>query len=272
MVVTLVDGKPNFAAAASTFRQVDHGGPAQLVHENLKTFCKRWWDNWRARGNLQDAPRPGRQRIISQADAEMVATLLKQGYFAPVAAKGGSTERLVGYTTIEQAIELNPQVRQIYEQYDCTPHQLWAAAHRADPDLGRKRICSKHMFSQDELQARFEFGRAQLQMLAKEPNYLQLLVFADESTTLLHGHDKQSVQVYCSKSSCTFADVCYFNDPQLKMVKAHYYMAVTANTSFQPGGVVLFDFCTGTDDIHRRVNTLPDGSGRDAAYEYQVSY
>lgn len=270
VVVTLKDHQPDFDAAAQQFKQVDGGAPAQQVHESRKAFCERWWRNWQHSQNLDDAQRSGRPPIISTADAVKVADLLKQGYWVHADARHGGGERLVGYSTIEQAIEVNADIKQIRDKYDCTPHQLWQAAHRADPDLGRKRICSKHQFSQSELTARMQFARDQLQMLVREPDYLHLLVFADESTTLLHGHDKKSVSVYCSKSSCTFADVCYFNDPKQKTLKAHYYLAVTAHPLFQPAGIVMFDFCSGTDDIHRGINYIQDGDYKDHSYTYQV--
>jgi hypothetical protein len=272
VVVTLSGGKPDFAAAARQFKQVDDGLPARTVHESLNVFCERWWRNWQQSESLDDAQRSGRPPIISTADAERVADLLKQGYWMHADARHGGQERLVGYSTIDQAIELKAEVKQIQQKYDCTPHQLWQAAHRADPDLGRKRICSKHQFSQSELTARMQFALDQLQQLQREPSYLHLLVFADESTTLLHGRDKKAVSVYCSKSSCTFADVCYFDDPQQKTIKAHYYMAVTGNPNFKPHGIVMFDFCSGTDDIHRLINYIQDGDYKDHSYTYQVGY
>lgn len=267
--------EPDFSKAAATFKSLDGGRAAKQVRSDRKAFCQHWWEHFKEHDDLEDAKRSGRPPLISKQDALAVSAELKKGRWVQGAGKWSGKEVLVGYTSMDDAIQHCPAIKAIQERYNCTAHQLLSAAHHHDPDLGRRRVWAKHQFSDAELATRREFGKQQLAMLLKEPHYLHLLVFADESSTILHGKSKQSVQVYASKSNCAFSDICYFHDSAMEPIKAHYFLSVTAHPNFQEGeqaGLVLFDFCQGTDDIHRRHNWLPDGNAKQRDYKYQVSH
>ena len=266
---------PDFAKAAATFKTLDGGKAAKEVRSDRKAFCMHWWGHFKEHHDLEDAPRSGRPSKISTEDAKAVAAELKKGRLVKAGGIWGGREVLVGYTSIEEAMRGNDVISSIAVRHKATARDLLRAAHRADPDLGRKHIWSKHKFTDDELASRRAFGQQQLSMLQRTPNYLHLLVFADESSTILHGRTTEGVQVYVSKSNCSFSDICYFSDLALKTIKAHYFLAVTAHKDFNKGnsgGVVVFDFCQGTDDpIIRKDNLIKDGVYADYDVKYKVS-
>ena len=188
VLATLIEAKPpDFRQAGKYFATMWGGRAAKLVTSDHKAFCKKWWQTFEKTKDVQDAPRSGRPRKISKADGQQVAENLKQGRWVKAGGTWRGEQVLVGYTSMQDALKHCPIIKHIRDKYDCTGRDLWRAAHDCDPDLGRRRVWAQHKFSDAELAARSEFAEQQLTMLSKVPNYLDLLVFADESSTVIHG-------------------------------------------------------------------------------------
>ena len=267
-------GKVDYDRAVVNFRHAEGGAASRLVHENPKAFCERHYVNFFETGTVEDRHRSGRPPVISEADAKEAGKLLMLGFWREVKVKGapGRTEsRLFHYTTFADAVHRCDRLREIMEKYQCSDRLMLAAIHRHCPNLTRVTLFSHHEFTTAELKARQQYGTDMLDMITKEPNILYLIVFCDESTFLLHGRTKHEVKVYCDAKDVQGPDVCYISDLAINPIKVHFYLAVTAAQDFQPSGVVLYEECTGTTDIHRYVNKHFDGSTKVGNWEYQVS-
>lgn len=264
----------NLDLAAAHFARAVGGAAAKQVHESHKEFCRRHYNNFFDSGNVEDRPRSGRPREIAAEDAKAAGELLMSGFWKEVKVLGGggaTEERLILYPTFADAVKLCPQLKELMEKYKCSDRLMLATIHRHCPDLKRITLFSHHEFTVAEKQKRIEYGSYMLGMLKKEPSFLHLIVFCDESSFVLHGRTKHEVKVYCSTNAVLPSEVCHVSDLTIKPITVHFFLAVTANACFSPSGVVLYDVCTGTTDIKRLVNKHWDGSTRVSNWEYQVS-
>lgn len=255
------------------FHQIAGGAAAKQVTESHKVFCMRHFNNFVSTGNVDDKPRSGRPVDIAEEDALRAAQILKDGYWQEVKVKGArgqKVDRLFYFTTFAEAVDRVAELRDLVEKYEYSDRKWLERMHAVDPDLVRVSLFSHHEFTVEELQRRMWFGKYMLDLLLRQPDLLHLLVFCDESTFVLHGRTKHSVQVYCSRTATRPSDVCYISDLALDPVKVHFFLAVTAHPLFQPEGVVVYDECTGTTDCDRKTNTVWD-IGKSGTQEYMVS-
>ena len=151
------------------------------------------------------------------------------GFWRQVKVKGahGRTEsRLFYYTTFADAVHRCDRLREIMEKYECSDRLMLAAIHRHCPNLIRKTLFSHQEFTTEGLKARQTYGTKMLNMITKELSILNLIVFCDESTFVLHGRTKQEVKVYCSSQDVQGPDVCYISDLAINPIKVHFYLAV----------------------------------------------
>lgn len=263
----------DIALGAVRFRQIANGVAARLVKEDHKKFCERHYRNFEATGSVADKQRPGRPVDIEDEDARLAAQILKAGYWQEVKVKGArgqKVDRLFYFTTFAEAVEKSEELRELVEKYEYSDRKWLERMHAVDADLVRVSLFSHHEFTVEELQRRMWFGRYMLDLLLRQPQLMHLLVFCDESTFVLHGRTKHSVQVYCSRTATRPSDVCYISDLAQDPVKVHFFLAVTAHLAFQPKGVVLYEECTGTTDIDRKTNRIWDIEAA-GNQEYMVS-
>lgn len=268
-------GEVDWGQVAVKFRNTAGHGAHKQVHEDHTTFCRRHFNNLFNNGTVEDAHRSGRPPDISQEDALQAAAILKGGYWVKVKVKGLPGKKkwhLLYYTTMGHALADSEALRAIQTKYGVTPDALLRRMHAVDPDLIRVTLTSHHEFSYEELQNRMAWSLAMLKQVRKNPSMLYLIVFCDESTFVLHGRGKQSVQVYCSSGAARPCDVCYMSEKAFDPIKVHFFLAVTAHAKYDDAnGVVLYEECTGTTEIKRRTNTTEDGGENVGDQEYMVS-
>lgn len=261
--------------AAILFRSRHGGGVHKRVKERHSVFIERHYKNFREFGCIADAHRSGRPVIISEEDALAASNILKAGHWVTEKIKGlpGATyEELIYFSTMDEALLKSPQLQAIQQKYGVSPSKLLKRMHAVDPDLIRITLRSHHKFSYAELQDRIRWCLTMLARVAADPSMMYHIVFCDESTFVLHGLSKHSVQVYCSAGAARPSDVCFISDKTIKPIKVHFFLAVTAHGQYEDAnGVVLYEECSGTTDIDRRANKLQDGSEMTGKQEYWVS-
>jgi hypothetical protein len=244
-----------------------------IIKESNKRFMERWWEAFKNTGKTKDLPRSGRPRLIPPIDAVKAASIIKKGRVI-IPQKGRHTEpHTAYYTSISEAIMENEELSHLVSSLHCNADQLLAAIHQFVPGLVCKRVMFKRGLTPAEMEHRVRSSKELLRMLATVPDFLQKLVFIDETTIFTHGDQKDHVYVWVDEDDKAFDDVCHVPLTSLqKPNKAHVIAAVTANDAFNAkGGLVYMDFTTGTSDIHRRHNKRMDGSQKDGTFKYTVS-
>lgn len=140
--------------------------------------------------------------------------------------------------------------------------EVWCHSVQVPQNLLKPRV----------LASRIRWCLTMLARVTADPSMIYHIVFCDESTFVLHGLSKHSVQVYCSAGAARPSDVCYISDKTIKPIKVHFFLAVTAHGEYEDdNGVVLYEECSGTTDIDRRANKQQDGSEMTGKQEYWVS-
>jgi hypothetical protein len=272
-------GEVQWGAAGGEFRrmveEMQAVFPEQpvIIQESNRRFMERWWDAFKTTGKTKDLPRSGRPRLIPPFQAIKAASIIKKGRVI-TPQQGRHTEpHTAYYTSISEAIMENEELSRLVSSLHCNAYQLLSAMHQFVPGLVRKRVMFKRGLTPAEMEHRVRSSKELLRMYNTDDNFLQKLVFIDETTIFTHGDQKDHVYVWVDEDDKAFDDVCHVPLTSLKAPnKAHVIAAVTANDAFNAkGGLVYMDFTTGTSSINRRHNKRLDGSQKDGAFKYTVS-
>jgi len=271
---SLINGKPQYAAAVAEFRRMEGGSMAAQVVSHQSQFLQRQWEHFTTFFNLDDNPRPGRPLFISHEDAMAASELLKQGKLFKRHTKGHILEFITYYTTVGEAIRLCPGIKAIVDKYNCSAHQLYAAMKRDDSDLCRRSITFKTPFDDAEMNARKAYCLREFTALGAEafwwPKLLERRVFIDEMRISFSSMSGKHVKLYMSKHDARMHDVVRV--PVVtgeEDLRVHIIMAVSSHPRYASrNGLVYWEFTTGTDYIRRHKNI--EGQTIYDAFQYQV--
>jgi hypothetical protein len=239
-------------------------------------YLRNWWKHFKGQGSIEDMPRSGRPRIIHPDDARRAAAIVKRGKLVLENRRGSMVYHRVHYTSIGEAVRQNAELQDIVRRLNVNHHQLLHAMHMADPSLVRRKIFFKHLFTPKELAARQKFAFECLCYLMFWPrhlgNFLEHIIFIDESSLAVNKFTKSDVFVWCDDADVCFRDVCPRQLRKGPGIVVRFIVAVSAHPAFaHKGGVVYVELTSGTTDIQRRTNKLQDGSQARGDQVYQVS-
>lgn len=275
----LINGTPNWAAVNHEMKEwlkdYNKGKPkAQQIsvsrgYGHLKTY----WGDFVTYGSVADAPRAPKPCKIPVHAARRAAVLVKCGQEVTTRVRNQDFNYHSYYTSIEQACEKCTELEQIRVQYNATHAQLLVAMHKADRSLVYRKIFFKHTLTPAELLERSGFGAAALERLRADPRFLSKIIFIDEASIVINDKTKSDVHAWCDMYDLSFTDVCPIPLHKGEEITVRWICAVSAHEAFaDKGGLVYFEFTTGTTKIHRRVNTKLDGSTVDHSFAYTVSW
>jgi len=233
---------------------------------------QRWWEAFKAKGTVEDAPRSGRPPKIPDAAARQAATIISQGYTVQRALRQQLVTEHKYFSSVPEAVAHNATLQGILEQYHATPDQLLNALHRAAPELVHRKVIFRHQLTQAEKAKRQRVASQLLLRHQNEPNLLQQMVFIDEASLQTHGLKHDRISVWVNSTDPAFRDYHGVPGQSWSPVKVHVIAAVTSHPAFRAaGGLVYVDFTSGTTAIRRRENRRLDGSTRVSDFEYSVS-
>jgi hypothetical protein len=222
---------------------------------NVVRFATTWGTRVLLTGSVAEAPRSGRPRKISKANALRAAAILKKGIPANmvVTMEDGSQhmeETTEHFVSMKQAYSINEDLQAICAQCRVTPEALLTAAMAADKDLTRRALGFKHGHTPESLQARRDSAK-QLEVMLRVARQaapgnrdalLDHIVCVDEATIYLANLDAKSMHVFCSKQDISVHNV--IQCPGLgkdKKIKVHFIAAVSLKH-----GPLYFNFTSGT--------------------------
>ncbi len=225
-------------------------------------ICRRVWPAFYEHGRIGEADRSGREPLFEVADALRFAELLKGGKPGHMMRGGKKVPRLVYFTSADQCIRECPEAQELQRKYNASAAQLLAAAKYHDPDLQRRTVTYHPDFSAVQLADRSATAKAELDKLPSHPfsrqHRLDRYMWGDEASIVLSDQNLERIRVWCSKANFNLQDIVSL--PQMtghKDCKVRFFIVVSSHPAFsQHGGVVYWEFTTGTDNIRRRVNTL----------------
>ena len=266
--------KVHWARAVTTFKKMAGGIPAKAVGTRPLAFIKKWWNTFSATGSLDDAPRSGRPPLLPDDVAQRASELVKGGKWVSVKPYKSRVKQLVLFTSIPQAIQEVPELRDICRQYDLTSDRLRNAMERVDPDLTLHTYHFKYCHPAELVKERQQFCRDMLSKL--EPSVaasipvLEQYVWWDEGGVAISALKKNSIRVWGSKEQLKQCDVVHLPSVQgQEDCKVHFIVAVSAHPAYTAtNGLVYFEFTTGTTAMKRLLNTY--GQDGEEPYKYMV--
>jgi hypothetical protein len=224
-------------------------------NNNVVRFAKTWGTGVLLTGSVASAPRSGRPRKVSKANALRAAAILKKGTPTNmvVTMEDGSQhmeETTEYFVSMKQAYSMSEDLQAICAQCRVTPEALLTAAMHADKDLTRRTLGFKHGHTPESLQARRAAARELDQLLQgcrqtyphNKDVLLDHIVCVDEATIYLANLDAKSMHVFCSKQDISVHNV--IQCPGLgkdKKIKVHFIAAVSLKH-----GPLYFNFTSGT--------------------------
>ncbi len=260
--------------AAKYLKRIDSGHTVHYMGGRPLDICRRVWPVFYEHGRIGEADRKGREPIFTAADALRFAELLKGGKPGHMMRGGQKVARLVYFTSADQCIRECAEAQQLQQKYNATAAQLLAAAKYHDPDLQRRTVTFHPDFSAQQLQDRIAVAKDQLDKMPAEAvsrqHLLDCYMWGDEGSILLSDMNLERLRVWCSKANFNLQDIVSL--PQMKGhkdCKVRFFVVVSSHPAFlKSGGVVYWEFTTGTDNIRRRLNTL--GQAHDEPFGYMV--
>ena len=269
---------PNFPKANKVMRQYiedfnKHAPEHEQLHVSGGTwYLRTYWGEFSRTGSVGDLPRAPKPTKVPNAAALRAASLLKQVKWMSIRINGEVFEYLSHYTSIEQACGECAELEKIRVDHDATYAQLLVAMHKADPSLVFRRIFFKHCLTAAEMMERCAFGASMLLQLLNNPSLLTNTIFLDEASLVISEKARSDVHAWCDKHDLSFTDVCPIKHHTGGPITLRWICAVSAHPAFKDkGGLVYFEFTTGTTDIYRRKNTKLDGNTVDHNHTYTVS-
>jgi hypothetical protein len=268
-------GQVSWAAAARIYAELPREHHPDAAEEVSTPVLQRAWQNFLQHSNLKDAPRPGRPVIISKEDALAASELLKKGKSLVRHIRGGISEYVVYFTTVNEAIRLVPDLKAIMDKYNVSPHQLYLAMKREDPYLERRTVVLRPGFTQQQMLGRQVWCRDVVvemgDTVPEQKAWWQDVVQMDEGKFTYTTKSKQHVRVYHDSREPLLCDFVRLPEVQGEQeLSVHFVICVTPHPAFvETNGLVYLEFTTGTDYIKRLHNTM--GQTEYEAFEYMVS-
>lgn len=269
------NGEVDYGFAVNALKSMEKGKWYDYIGGHKTETLKRVWRNLTVLETLGDAPRSGRPPLFTKEDALQAAALLKKGKMGSFIRGGRRWNRLVYYTTVEQACHEDPALEAIRVKYNATYDQLRHAMKQHDPDLSRRTLTYHPDFSAQQLADRMSQAASLLAQCPTNPTalraHLDRFMWGDEGSISLSSENLEHVRVWCSKANYDVNDIISL--PKVrgqKDCKVHFFIVVSSHPAFRDSkGVVYFEWTTGTDDIRRLQNTM--GQTVYEPYGYMVS-
>ena len=265
----------DWAEAATIFKHIGKGVPAQAVSGHVTDFLQRWWLAFITTGSVDDAPRSGRPPLVPDDVAAEAAQLVKEGHWVWRVVKQQRLREQVLFRSIPQAIRAVPRLVQICQQHGVTSEQLRNAMERVDADLVRHTMHFKYAHTAEQLKERQAFCIAALARAgstqAEQAPELDKLVWWDEGGVSLSSVEGRAVRVWGSREALHGCDVLHLPAVQGQAdCKIHFGIGVTSHPRFLDcGGLVHFEFTTGTTCMKRLYNKFDADGGEE--HQYKVS-
>lgn len=226
------------------------------VHMRPDKFIRFWTNRFIEEGSLLDHKVHHTPKSITQQEALNASVWLKTGYWIQVQGRGPSHTRWVHrwYPSVSRACKKCPELKAIRDKYGLSNKQLLYWMRKYDPELRRKRVYCKYGFDDEMLQTRQTRARSLLQRATLDPTFLDRCYFIDECTIWLDNEVKKGIKVYCDAHDQDVHSVLHYEKLQEdKAIKVHFIAAVNA-----VHGCVYLEFTTGTTDIQRKHNQIPN--------------
>lgn len=225
------------AGVASTAYQLMRGEDPSIQLDYPSVFIARWAANFLARGDVHDAPPPGRPRAIPDFQAQACAVLFRDGLYA-----GGVLRS--PYRNWDEACDHNSYFGYIAEKYGVKKKTLWAAMQPWLADLVRVQPQIKWAFTIAERVARVVSA---VQLLARA-HEMASWIYVDEAWCWVDHKTREWVWAVRSAERPEI----YF---QRKAAKSTRRLKFFVGVNSQQGLVGLF-FTTGTTGMEHTHYTV----------------
>jgi transposase len=225
----------------------EHWGPvpkrlARLITGTVQRFERAY--------TLDDAPRSGRPRLLSEKDLNALTTAIKRGYTVSVRHQGqhvDHTERK-WFTSMKEAAAHLPLVRTTLGRLRMDTNELLAYLRKYDRDLGWSTLDCKAARSPAQCQTRQRMARKLYRRVTADPSLLDRLVFADAGSIMLTSKSKLPTKVLCDVREAGVHSVLH--TPSVaggKPIYLRFYVAVSGKK-----GPLCIYLYTGTTQLKRR--------------------
>lgn len=210
---------------------------------NLKPVCERWWNRLRTTGSVKSAPRGRSRRKLTDAAAREAAALVKAGRVVTVTRQGGPTyQQRLFFGSIADALRHLPRLVAILEAAGVSAEHLLRRMHDVDPELKWGPLDAKPRLSPQNIAERREYARHMLHKHARDPTFVQRVLFIDEFKPMLLGGGAQDIKAWYDAHS----DGCRPVIPGVGMagsppVRVCAYVCVSGDL-----GLVDFQYTSGT--------------------------
>jgi len=258
----LSGGEVDMPLAARYLKGIDAGHTVKYMGGRAVDLVERVFPVFYQQGRIGEHDRSGKEPTWEPADAKRIATILKGGKMGHMFRGGQKVERLVYYTTMDQAIRENQEMQQLQHKYNATAAQMLAAAKYYDPDLQRRTITYHPDFTAAQLAKRIQVSTEQLGLVPAHPLmrrlHLDKYMWGDEGSILLSDMNLKRLKVWASAANFNLQDIVSL--PQMqgeKDCKVRFIIFMSSHPAFKKrGGVAYWEFTTGTDNIRRMNNKL----------------
>jgi hypothetical protein len=248
--------------AARYLKGIDAGHTVKYMGGRALDLVERVFPVFYQQGRIGEHDRSGKEPTWETPDAKRIAAILKGGKKGHMFRGGQKVERLVYFTTMDQAIRENQELQQLQHKYNATAAQMLAAAKYHDPDLQRRTITYHPDFTAGQLAKRIEVSTEQLGHVPANPLlrrlHLDKYIWGDEGSILLSDMNLARLKVWASAANFNLQDIVSL--PQMqgeKDCKVRFIVFLSSHPAFKKrGGVAYWEFTTGTDNIRRMNNRL----------------
>lgn len=234
-------------AANKYLRSKTTGGYA---HTHPARARKRWSARMEKTGGVNDAPRTGRSSPVSVKIIMQLAVLLFLGW---TARADDNVKVWRGFTGLDDLMQRSPKARRLLAP--CGPLKnasVWRRMKQLIPKLSSKKKAVDH---KQTLKARTKQLRMEcaLKLLQLSRDQLDGIIFLDAKKLWVA---PGSQKVFMLEKGLAVEDARLPQGKPNSGISLHYYAAVNAVM-----GVVLFQWVTGTSELHRGYKTLVSAHG-----------
>lgn len=219
-------------------------------------FTSRKFQQFLLSGSIHDAPRSGRPKKIPTDTAKEAAQMLKMGYDVRYIPNTDPTQAVTVrryYTSVKQACEFRPELKNICAMYEVSPAQLLTRMHEVDPYLKKMKLHYKHELTDEQKGKRQRFAANMLHKIERDPHYLDGVFYMDEASIVVTSEHAHDIKVWADLHDKSFHQVLPCpHIPGNTKIKINFVVVVNPLE-----GAFFMDMLTGTSDILRLENLHP---------------
>jgi hypothetical protein len=220
--------------------------------------CAKWHKRLLDTGGVEALPRGRKEPILLDDEVLEASGLIKAGHVVTVqCTRGGTRKEVVPFHTIGDAVRALPPLQKLLHRKGVTQKHLLRRLHEVDANLKWVKWHSRRALKARHKVERQNCAKWLLAEHAKDPEFLQHVVWIDEFKADLFDGCPQEVRGWCDRGGDgvdAVAPVPGLADP--KRVHVCCYVAVSGDL-----GLVAFQFTTGTTELRTGwpLNKLPPG-------------